>query len=64
MRPSRVTGTALDGTVEDVEATDRDFVLAVQWHAESLTARADHRRLFERFVEAAAATAVERRRAA
>jgi putative glutamine amidotransferase len=53
-----VTGRAPDGTVEAIEATDRDFVLGVQWHAESLTARAEQAALFRAFVDAA-----QRRRA-
>jgi putative glutamine amidotransferase len=60
----RAVAWAPDGVIEGLEATDREFVLAVQWHAESLTARQDHRQLFERFVEAAGASAVAGRRAA
>ncbi len=60
----RAVAWAPDGLTEGVEATDRPFVLAVQWHAESLTARADHRRLFARFVEAATAPVAARRSAA
>lgn len=48
-----VTGRAPDGTVESIEAPDRDFVLGVQWHAECLTARADQAALFQSFVESA-----------
>jgi putative glutamine amidotransferase len=50
----KVVARASDGVIEAVEATDRPFVLGVQWHAESLTAREDHQRLFRSFVEAAA----------
>jgi len=60
----RAVAWAPDGVIEGIEATDRDFVLAVQWHAESLTARQDHRQLFERFVQAAGVPAHERRAAA
>jgi putative glutamine amidotransferase len=60
----RAVAWAPDGVVEGLEATDREFALAVQWHAESLTARKDHRRLFARFVDAAAATELQGRRAA
>jgi putative glutamine amidotransferase len=63
-RDLRAVAWAPDGVIEAVEATDRPFVVAVQWHAESLTAREDHRRLFERFVQAAAAPAQARRQAA
>ena len=48
-----VTGRARDGTVESIEATDREFVLGVQWHAECLVARADQAALFAALVEAA-----------
>ncbi len=47
-----VTARASDGTVEAVEAIDRDFVLGVQWHAECLIDRPEHASLFETFVEA------------
>jgi putative glutamine amidotransferase len=48
-----VTARAADGTVESLEATDRDFVLGVQWHAECLVNRAEQAALFSEFVEAA-----------
>ncbi len=49
----RVTGRASDGTVESVEAVDRDFVIGVQWHAECLTTRSEHAALFRELVNAA-----------
>lgn len=49
----RVTATASDGTIEAVEAVDREFVLGVQWHAECLVGQAEHAALFSAFVEAA-----------
>jgi putative glutamine amidotransferase len=48
-----VTAKADDETIEGVEATDREFVLGVQWHAECLTDRTEHAALFAGFVEAA-----------
>ncbi|MFL5864206.1 MAG: gamma-glutamyl-gamma-aminobutyrate hydrolase family protein [Solirubrobacteraceae bacterium] len=45
-----VAGHAGDGTVEAIEAIDRDFVLGVQWHAESLVARREQAALFSAFV--------------
>ncbi len=48
-----VAGRAPDGTIEAIEATDREFVLGVQWHAESLTARIEQAALFRAFVTAA-----------
>lgn len=44
---------APDGTVEAVEDASRDFVLGVQWHAESLQGKRDDR-LFAAFTAAAA----------
>ena len=49
----RVTGRAPDGTVEGLEAVDRDFVVGVQWHAECLTGREDQFGLFLAFVDSA-----------
>jgi putative glutamine amidotransferase len=48
-----ITGRAGDRTVESVEATDREFVVAVQWHAECMADRADQAALFRALVEAA-----------
>jgi putative glutamine amidotransferase len=48
-----VTGRASDGTVECLEAVDREFGLAVQWHAECLAERRVHAALFADFVDAA-----------
>ena len=48
-----VTGRSSDGTIESVEAVDRDFVVGVQWHAECLVDRACQAALFDAFVEAA-----------
>lgn len=49
-----VTAQAPDGTVEGLEAVDRPFTLAVQWHAESLTGAEPHAALFAALVECAA----------
>jgi gamma-glutamyl-gamma-aminobutyrate hydrolase PuuD len=40
--------------IEGVEAPDRDFVVGVQWHAESLAEREDHTGLLTAFVAACA----------
>ncbi|MDQ6607544.1 MAG: gamma-glutamyl-gamma-aminobutyrate hydrolase family protein [Actinomycetota bacterium] len=48
-----VTSRASDGTIESVEAIDREFVLGVQWHAECLIERREQAALFEEFVGAA-----------
>jgi putative glutamine amidotransferase len=48
-----VTGRAPDGTVESIEAIDREFVVGVQWHAETLIDRAEQAALFRAFVDSA-----------
>ncbi|HSO99278.1 MAG TPA: gamma-glutamyl-gamma-aminobutyrate hydrolase family protein [Solirubrobacteraceae bacterium] len=48
-----VTARATDGTVEGLEASDRAFTLAVQWHAESLTGGEPHAALFAALVDSA-----------
>jgi len=45
------TSRASDGTIESIEATDREFLIGVQWHAECLVARPEHARLFSAFVD-------------
>ena len=47
------TAAADDGTIEAVEAVDREFVVGVQWHAECLVDQDQHAGLFQAFVEAA-----------
>ncbi|HEX6023498.1 MAG TPA: gamma-glutamyl-gamma-aminobutyrate hydrolase family protein [Solirubrobacter sp.] len=49
----RVVARAPDGTIEAIEGTGTDFVIGVQWHAETLHA---HLPLFEGLVRAAART--------
>ncbi len=48
-----VTSRAADGTVESLEALDRDFVLGVQWHAECLVDRSEQAALFSALVDSA-----------
>jgi putative glutamine amidotransferase len=48
-----VTGRSSDGTIESIEALDREFVLGVQWHAECLVERPEHAALFGAFVDSA-----------
>lgn len=50
----RASAFAPDGTIEAIEDPTRPFVLAVQWHAETLADDSPHRALFEAFVEVAA----------
>lgn len=52
-----VTARDPDGLVEALEDPSRDFVLGVQWHAESLYARDEQLALFQGLVAAAGATA-------
>lgn len=47
------TGWADDGTIEAVEAADREFVMAVQWHAETLVECEGNAALFGAFIAAA-----------
>lgn len=54
----RASGRAGDGTVECIEAVDREFVLGVQWHGESLVSRPEHAALFRAFTAAARARRV------
>ena len=51
----RVVGWAPDGVVEALEATDCSFVLAVQWHAESLVESPEQARLLRAFARVAQA---------
>lgn len=56
-RGLRVVGWAEDGTVEAIEASDRHFTVAVQWHAESMVRSPEQERLLAAFAQAASATA-------
>jgi putative glutamine amidotransferase len=49
----RAVGWANDGTVEAIEATDRAFTVAVQWHAESMVQSPEQARLLATFAQAA-----------
>ncbi len=51
----RAVGWANDGVVEAVEATDRSFTVAVQWHAESMVDSPEQARLLRTFVRQAMA---------
>jgi putative glutamine amidotransferase len=50
----RVAARAQDGTVEAIEDPARRFVLAVQWHAETLVDGPAHRALFDELVAVSA----------
>ena len=50
----RVSARAPDGTIEAIEDPSHPFVLAVQWHAETLVPDRRHRALFEELVGVAA----------
>jgi putative glutamine amidotransferase len=56
----RAVAHAPDGTVEALEAPGSRFVLAVQWHAETLADEPSHGALFEALVAAAAAQPLRR----
>jgi putative glutamine amidotransferase len=49
----QVSARAPDGTVEAIEDPAQPFVLAVQWHAETLVPDSPHQALFEQLVAAA-----------
>ena len=51
----RVVAWAPDGTAEAIEDRSRPLLLGVQWHAETLTERPEHRALFAALVQAAGA---------
>lgn len=51
----RAVGWAPDGIVEAIEATDRTFTVAVQWHAESMVNSPEQARLLAAFAEVAVA---------
>jgi putative glutamine amidotransferase len=60
----RAVGWARDGVVEALEATDRSFTVAVQWHAESMTRSPEQDRLLAAFAGAAVAYGAGAARAA
>ena len=47
----RAVAWADDGLVEGIEATDRDFAVGVQWHAEGLIGAGEQEALFEAFMD-------------
>lgn len=49
-----ITARAPDGVIEAVEAEGDRFLVAVQWHPEDMTSRAEHFALFRALVDAAA----------
>ena len=51
----RAVAWSPDGVIEGIEAPARDFLLGVQWHAESLADRPEDAALFAALVTAAAA---------
>jgi putative glutamine amidotransferase len=52
-RGLRAVAWADDGVVEGIETPGPGFTIGVQWHAECLTARAEHAALFSALVDAA-----------
>ncbi len=49
----RAVGWAPDGVIEALEATDKHFTVAVQWHAESMVRSSEQARLLAAFADAA-----------
>ena len=60
----RAVGWAPDGVVEAIEATDRRFTVAVQWHAESMIGSPEQDRLLAAFAEVSASYGTGAARAA
>lgn len=60
----RAVGWAPDGVIEAIEATDRSFTVAVQWHAESMVKSPEQTRLLEAFAEVAISYGTRAARAA
>lgn len=58
----RVTARAPDGTIEAVEDPGRDFLIGVQWHAETLVHRPYEASLFQSFVAACRADGADYQR--
>jgi putative glutamine amidotransferase len=58
------TSRAADGTIESLEADDRQFQVAVQWHAETLIERPRQAALFHAFIQAASESGQYLKRAA
>jgi putative glutamine amidotransferase len=52
-RGLRAVGRSPDGVIEAIEAPGRDFLIGVQWHAETLIRRSDQLALMRAFVAAA-----------
>ncbi len=50
----QAVGSHEDGTVEALEATDRPWMIGVQWHPERTPQNDDTRNLFRSFIQAAA----------
>lgn len=57
----RVVSRHIDGTIEAVEATDRPWMIGVQWHPERTPEDGPTQKLFADFVRAAAAYAAHRK---
>jgi putative glutamine amidotransferase len=57
-----VTATAPDGTIEAIEDPRREFLIGVQWHAETLVHRSFEASLFRHFVAACKAEGSRTRR--
>lgn len=59
-RGLRAVAWSPDGVIEGIEATNRDFTMGVQWHAEAMGEERWHGRLFRTFVDAASRRAAAR----
>jgi putative glutamine amidotransferase len=62
-RNLRAVAWADDGLVEGIEATDRDFAVGVQWHAEGLVGAGEQEALFRAFLDECDKASTHRRAA-
>ena len=56
----KVVSKSTDGTVEAIEATDRPWMIGVQWHPERTLEDSATTKLFQNFIQAATEFAVKR----
>jgi putative glutamine amidotransferase len=59
----RAVAWADDGLVEGIEATDREFAVGVQWHAEGLIGAGEQEALFRAFLDECDKASTQRRAA-
>jgi len=58
----QIVAKSTDGTIEAIEATDRPWLIGVQWHPERTLESPESIRLFAKFVDSARSYALRRQR--